>query len=120
MLFLTKNDFVFQPYLLYLSFLDRRALAKFRSGSHTLPVTKSRYREGGGGVDVKCKFCNDDLCDEFHVLFICKFFEEQRKKYIKKYYIIRPSTLKMHSLFNANRKTIFNLAKFIRFILSKF
>ena len=83
-IFQTKNDFVFQPYLSYLSFLDRRALAKFRSGSHTLPVTKSRYREGGGGVDVKCNFCNDLLCDEFHVLFICKFFEEPRKKYLKK------------------------------------
>ena len=42
-IFQTKNDFVFQPYLTYLSFLDRRALAKFRSGSHTLSVTKSRY-----------------------------------------------------------------------------
>lgn len=119
-IFKTKNDFVFQPYLSYLSYLDRKALAKFRSGGHTLPVTKSRYREGGGGVDVKCKFCNDILCDEFHVLFICNFFKEQRIKYLKKYYIVRPSTLKMHSLFNANRKVTLNLVKFIRFILSKF
>ena len=119
-IFQSNNEFVFQPYLLELSYLDRRALSKFRSGSHTLPVTKSRYREGGGGVDVKCKLCNDDFCDEFHVLFICKFFEEQRKKYLKKYYFVRPNTLKMHNLFNSNRKVTFNLAKFIRFILSKF
>ena len=119
-IFQTSNDFIFQPYLSYLSFLDRRALAKFRSGSHTLPVTKSRYREDGGGVDTKCKFCNDNFCDEFHVLFVCNFFAEQRKKYLKKYYIVKPSTLKMHSLFNANRKVIFNLAKFIRFILTKY
>ena len=79
-----------------------------------------RYREDGGGVDTKCKFCNDNFCDEFHVLFVCNFFAEQRKKYLKKYYIVKPSTLKMHSLFNANRKVIFNLAKFIRFILTKY
>jgi hypothetical protein len=119
-IFNINNDFVFQPYLSYLNYLDRRALAKFRTGSNTLPVTKGRYVEGGGGVDVKCKFCSDDFCDEFHVLFICKHFEEQRKKYLKKYYIVKPSTLKMHSLFNSNRKVILNLAKFIRYILSKF
>ena len=118
--FQSNNEFVFQPYLSYLSYLDRRALSKFRSGSHTLPVTKSRYRDGGGGVDVKCKFCDEDLCDEFHVLFVCKFFEEQRIKYLKKYYFVRPSTLKMHNLFNANHKVTLNLAKFVRYILSKF
>ena len=118
--FQSNNEFVFQPYLSYLSYLDRRALSKFRSGSHTLPVTKSRYRDGGGGVDVKCKFCDEDLCDEFHVLFVCKFFEEQRIRYLKKYYFVRPSTLKMHNLFNANRKVTINLAKFVRYILSKF
>ena len=119
-IFKTNNDFVFQPYLSYLNYLDRRALAKFRTGSHTLPVTKGRFREGGGGVDVKCKYCKNDICDEFHVLFICKEFEEPRKKFLKKYYIVKPSTLKMHSLFNSNRKVISNLAKFIRIILSKF
>ena len=118
--FKTSNDFVFQPYLSHLSYLDRRALAKFRSGSHNLPVIKYRFGEGGGGVDTKCKYCNDVLCDEYHVLFICKFFKEQRTKYLKKYYTVKPSTLKMHSLFNANRKVTANLAKFIRYILSKF
>ena len=111
--FQSNNEFVFQPYLSYLSYLDRRALSKFRCGSHTLPVTKSRYRVGGAGVAVNCKFCNDNLCDEFHVLFVCNHFKEQRLKYLKKYYFVRPNTLKMHNLFNANQKVTSNLAKFI-------
>merc|ERR1712121_510113 len=59
-----KDDFSFEPYLSKLNFIDRRALCKFRTGNHTLPVTKSRYVAGGGGIDVICKLCNtNDVCD---------------------------------------------------------
>ena len=116
-----KDQFSFEPYLAKLNFIDRRALCKFRTGSHTLPVTKSRYVAGGGGVDVKCKLCNgSDVCDEFHVLFICKYFEEHRKKYLKKNYFVKPSTLKMYTLFNSSHKHILNLAGFIKYIVSNF
>ena len=115
-----KVKFVFEPYLSTSNFLDRRALSKFRSGSHTLPVTKARYKEGGGGVDVKCKLCNNDFCDEYHVLFVCTHFTEQRKKYLKKYYMVKPNTFKMHALFNSYRNDTNNLAKFIRHILLQF
>ena len=95
-----KDKFVFEPYLSTSNFLERRALSKFRSGNHTLPVTKGRYMVGGGGIDVKYKLCNNnDICDEFHVLFVCKHFTEQRNKYLKKYYRVKPSTFKMYSLF---------------------
>ena len=116
-----KDKFVYEPYLSTSNYLDRRALSKFRSGSHTLPITKGRYKEGGGGVDVKCKLCNNgDICDEFHVLFTCEHFADQRKKYLKKYYIVKPNTFKMYCLFNSYRNDTHNLAKFIRHILSKF
>ena len=116
-----KDTFCFEPYLRNLHYLDRRALCKFRTGNHTLPVTKSRYVAGGGGVDVQCKLCNtNDVCDEFHVLFICKFFEEHRKKYLKQNSFVKPSTLKMNSLFNSGFKQTSSLAKFIRCIQSNF
>ena len=117
-----KDQIAFEPYLAKLNFMDRRALCQFRTGSHTLPITKSRYVAGGGGVDVKCNLCNDsnDACDEFHVLFICKYFEEQRKKYLKKNYFVKPSTLKMYTLFNSSAKQTLNLAKFTKHILSHF
>ena len=116
-----KDTFSFEPYLKNLHFLDRRALCKFRTGNHTLPVTKSRYVEGGGGVDTRCKLCDTgDTCDEFHLLFVCTFFVENRKKYLKQIYRKNPSTLKMNSLFNSGFRETTRLAKFVRCILSHF
>ena len=45
-----KDDIVFESYLTELDFVDRRALCKFRTGNHRLPVAKSRI--GGGGSEV--------------------------------------------------------------------
>ena len=44
-----KDEIKSEPYLAKLDFVDRRALCKFRTGNHRLPVAKSRYNEGGGG-----------------------------------------------------------------------
>ena len=116
-----KDEIKTEPYLAKLDFVDRRALCKFRTGSHSLPIVKSRYTTGGGRVDVKCNLCDsNDICDEFHVLFICKYFDPQRKIYLKSNHYVKPSTLKMYTLFNSNGKQLSNLAKFVRFIISKF
>ena len=116
-----KDNFVFEPYLKNLDFINRRALCKFRTGNHPLPITKSRYVEGGGGVDTCCKLCNsNEVCDEFHVLYTCRFFAEQRKKFLKRNDFVKPSTLKMNTLFNSSHVKTANLAKFIRVILSQF
>lgn len=116
-----KEKVSLEPYLEKLNFIERRYLCKFRTGNHKLPITESRYVEGGGGVDVTCKLCNDnDVCDEYHVLFVCKHFEEQRIKYLKKYFYNKPSTFKMFLLFNSNLKQISNLAKFSKCIMSQF
>ena len=97
-------------------------VCRFRTGNHRLPITESRYEEGGRGVDLtKCKLCNlSDLCDEYHVLFVCKFFVEERKRYLKKYFYHRPNALKLHALFNSNMKQLSQLTKFIKIILSHF
>jgi hypothetical protein len=116
-----KDQIMFEPYLKNLNYIDRRALSCFRSGMHKLPVAKSRYLEGGGGVETICKLCNsNDICDEFHVLFICNFFREKREKYLKKNYFVKPSTLKMYTLFNSGPKQTLCLARFIRSIMSHF
>ena len=116
-----KDEIRMEPYLAKLDFVNRRALCKFRTGNHRLPVAKSRYIPGGGGEEALCKLCDtNDLCDEFHVLFICKFFDDHRKKYLKKNYYSKPSTLKMNTLFNSKGKQLLNLVKFVRDIMSKF
>ena len=94
-----KDKIKLEPYLTELDFVDRRALCKFRTGNHRLPVAKSRYTiyymPGRGGDEIICKLCeSNDICDEFHVLFLCKYFDEHRKKYLKKNVYTRPSTLK--------------------------
>ena len=72
----------------------------------------------GGGMDTICDVC--EICDEFHLLFICKFFQADREKYLKKTYFVKPSTLKMYTLFNSGPKHTIKLAKFIRTIMSHF
>ena len=114
-----KNTIAMEPYLKDLDFLERRALCKFRTGSHNLPITKRRYNDDED-VDVQCKFCDSNYCDEFHVLFKCEYFKEQRKLYLKQFYYVRPSAFKMISLFNSCKKETSNLAKFCKFIASKF
>jgi hypothetical protein len=114
-----KDEHRFEPYLRDFNFLDRRTLSKFRMGNHKLPVTESRYFLGGGDVDTKCKLCNsNDVCDEFHIIFICAFFADQRKKYLKQNYYTKPSTLKMNTLFNSKGRQKINLVKFVRCIMS--
>ena len=112
-----KNTHCFEPYLSKLSFIQRTAICKFRTGNHRLPITESRYKTD---IDVICKFCDSgDICDEFHVLLKCKHFEEKRKIFIKKYYYNKPNSLKLQLLFNTTTKQLSNLAKFIKYILSE-
>ena len=114
-----KPNHCFEQYLIKLNFLQRRALCQFRTGNHRLPVTESRYKNEM--VNISCKLCNNgDICDEFHVLFKCKYFEEKRKIFLKKFYYTRPSSMKMCSLFNSTYKQLSNLAKFTNYIMSKF
>ena len=44
-----KDEIRMEPYLAKLDFVNRRALCKFRTGNHRLPVAKSRYIPGVGG-----------------------------------------------------------------------
>ena len=113
-----KHEHSFEQYLIKLNFIERRTLCRFRTGNHKLPIAEARYKTG---VDATCKLClSQDICDEFHVLFQCKFFEEKRKIYLKPFYINRPSTYKMDLLFNSSYRQLSQLAKFCRFITSKF
>ena len=115
-----KKTHGFEKYLTELNFVERRILCKFRTGNHRLPVAKSRYMTQA--QELSCRFCNqNDICDEFHVLFICKHFEGKRKLYLEKYFYSRPNTFKMDSLFNnSNIKQLSNLAKFCKFIMAAF
>ena len=114
---LFKHNFELEKYLLNLSLNDRILLAKFRTSNIRIPVNTLRYgfvpRE-----ERKCELCEDhDIGDEFHYLLQCKYFSQERKQYLKKYYFTGPNVLKFAEVLSSkNIGTLRNLAKFIRII----
>ena len=115
-----KLNHVFERYLINLSYGNRIYLCKYRAGCHNLPVSEARINKDRPRVF--CELCEkNDIGDEFHYLFTCTMFKEQRKKYLKKYYYSWPSTFKMEQLFNSkDMKILTNLAYFCREIMSYF
>ena len=115
-----KQNLNFEAYLIKLPFLHRLNLCKFRCKQNKLPVNKHRFDKNN--VDITCKLCNSgDLGDEYHYLFLCNTFNNERKLYLTEYYYKRPNTMKMCELLNINQmNTLINLCKFIRIILDKF
>ena len=69
-----KQDLQIEKYLMLLDDNMKYNIAKFRTRTHHLPVTKARFKEAGS-VDVTCTLCNyGEVGDEFHYLFKCEFF----------------------------------------------
>lgn len=65
-----------------------------------------------------CNNCNK-LGDEFHFLFECTLFENERRRFLKPYYYRRPNVIKTNELMNTKSKQVFlNLCKFIKCILN--
>jgi hypothetical protein len=109
-----KTDLCFEKYIWSLNYKERSDLAKFRCGYYKLPV----YQNVSSNV-VTCSLCSQvDVGDEFHYLFKCSALSQFRTLYLKKYYFLRPNTLKMHQLFNTtSKKQLSNLAKFVNVIM---
>ena len=91
----------------------RRALANFRSSSHSLMIEKGRHY--GLDRDVRfCPYCECILEDEFHFLLVCPLYNELRSMYIPYMYYNYPTVEKFHSLMSSNNSTVIrNLASYI-------
>ena len=110
-------------YLLKLPSQYMYAICKFKCANHRMPIVQGRY----AGVDVDnrtCDLCNlnpKEIGDEFHYLFNCPFFREDRVRYIKRFFYTNPNMYKMTQLFNyVDYKEMLNLGKFVYVILSHF
>ena len=69
----------------------------------------------------KQAFGREEIGNEYHYLFKCSKFNEERIKYIKEYFINNPSEDKMKKLFNeSSRKQLLNLAKFVYEVMQVF
>ena len=88
-------------------------LTMFRLSSHSLAIETGRY-QGVLNVNRVCKFCKDDIEDEFHFILKCPTYQNFRSKYIKSYYRTRPSVFKLVQLLSTeNVKELCNLGKFL-------
>ena len=85
-----------------------------------MPVSKVYKHEDT--YDTKCKLCDkNEIGDEFHYLFICPVFQEDRKRLLKEYYRKFPSMYKFIELMTtSNMKDLRKLAEFATIIIRKF
>lgn len=113
-----KDKLCFESYINTLNFKERVALTKFRCRSSTLPVCK--YVNDYG--DNICNLCEaNEVGDEFHYLFVCNAFHEERKFFIPKYYSQHPNIIKLRQLFAVkDRKTLVKLCLFVKIIAEAF
>ena len=79
-----KKNLKIETYLLKLPVSLRIALSKFRVSNHKLPIERGRY-ENLERSERKCNVCHV-LGDEFHFLFLCSIFNDERKLLLPKYY----------------------------------
>ena len=95
-------------------------LCRFRTGNHRLPVETGRWANISL-AERKCTLCDQDIGDEYHYLFICPYFANDRKEYLKSYYYKRPNILKFNELMSSrNRQTLIKLSKFVDIIMKHF
>ena len=99
-----------------LSFKERRALTKFRTSSHNLPVETARYEGTENRSHRLCPFCNEDIGDEAHYLTECSYdpFQTLRLPMIDKV----TKKFPMYQSMSKTEKTVFLLGNLDIQILS--
>ena len=109
-----KLDFGLEPYLLCIrNYKIRNALTKFRLSSHVLNVEKGRHTRPKTALEERiCTNCNQDVEeDEYHLLFNCSLYDEQRKLLVLICNVEKDTDLM--SIMNMEDDKVFYLAMFI-------
>lgn len=111
----------FEEYLTNLPNDLRIAYSRFRCINHKLPIEKGRFT-GIARDDRICNLCNSaKLGDEYHYIFECSFFKNERRKFIPIHFVRKHNTQKYHDLFNTKDfHNLLRLAKFCKIILTHF
>ena len=114
-----KESLSLEKRLLKLNKSEYLTFIKYRSSNHFLPVEQGRFNNIDYS-DRKCRLCNStDTGDEMHYLLICPFLENERMKYISRYYYTRPNLMKFKSLMGTTSLTkLRKLCKFIKLIIN--
>ena len=102
---------------IYITAIDiskfRKALAMFRSSSHTLMIERGRHFNISRDFR-NCVYCECYIEDEFHFLMVCPLYENLRKEYLPVYYT---QNRNRHNFINlmqtGNTQIIRNMAMFL-------
>ena len=119
--YLYKQNIKLENYLVKLNKKQHSALLKYRLSNHRLPIETGRW-ENTPLDERKCNLCTkQDIGDEFHYLFICNYFQAERKQFLKSYFYKRPNVIKFKELLSTdNVKDLIQLSKFVDIIMKKF
>ena len=111
-----KESFEISKYIKILPDYFTKILLNFKFRNHKLPIEIGRWKSIPHS-ERKCSLCSNDVGDEYHYIMSCVYFREQRQKFIKKYYIKYPNTLKFKQLFcESSKRQLINLCHFINII----
>lgn len=112
-----KENFQINSYFSFLSNKKCQILTAFRTRNHRLPIEVGRW-SGTPMNERVCWFCNNEIGDEFHYVLTCRYFNEERRKYIKPFYRTHPNAVKFKLLMNhSNKFIITNLCSFVEIIM---
>ena len=110
-----------ENYLTQLPYYQRCSISRFRCRNNKLPLTHGR--DVVIVVDeMLCPYCDYDvLGDEFHYLFVCEYFRQERNKYIDEKWTINPQLHFILDVFRgSDTKDLRNPALFIDIIAETF
>ena len=111
-----KSDISLKFYITFLPMKLRTVFSRFRCRNHKLPVETGIYINIPRSERVCVKCTQSEIGDEFHYIFNCPFFADQRRTYLPKYCHIHPSAPKFKRIMNDKTK-LRSLANFIKIIL---
>ncbi len=118
-----KNQFVLENYLVQLPEQERIFLCKFRTGNHKFPIVTGRYNRTPRENRLCTKCEDNELGDEYHILFVRKNREilSFGNQYIPMYYQNSPNQFKFAQLLQNSRYEIQKeLAMFARPVIKLF
>ena len=116
-----KTNFGLEKYFSLLPCDLAYSLSKFRCISHRLPIECGRFYNINRS-DRLCDLCKvNEIGDEFHYIFDCEFFKDERKMFIPKIYYEVRNVISYANIFNCEDKyTLIGLAKFCKIVMSIF
>lgn len=116
---LIKKELGQERYLL-LPLRHAISLARFRTRSNNLPMTTAiRNAKNRDFVFPACKWCTENIADEFHFIFTCGHFDQERKKLLPAFAQQNPCLMNCKKLFECeDHQVLANLARLGNIIMT--